>query len=172
VFIYWLGALIVVSVVLELLRKRGRFALALMIAIVGFGATLAVMNVDGFIVEQNVKRTATGDELDFNYLQQLSADAVPAMVSAYLQPGLPANAKEVLGSALACRTAELNAPIVGDSEMKSWQSYSISESKASRLLIEKAATWSAYKVTNDEERGMSITLDGVLKSCAGFDWMD
>jgi hypothetical protein len=172
VFIYWLGALIVVAMALELLHKSGRFALALMIAIVGFGATLAVMNVDGFIVQQNVKRTAAGDELDFYYLQQLSTDAVPAMVSAYQQPGLPANAKEVLGSALACRTAELNAPIVGDSGMKSWQSFSISESTASRLLTEKAGTWSTYKVNNDEERGMTVMLDGILKSCGGYDWMD
>jgi hypothetical protein len=172
VFIYWLGALIVVAMVLELLHKRGRFALALMVAIVGFGATLAVMNVDGFIVQQNVKRTVAGDELDFYYLQQLSTDAVPAIVSAYQQPGLPANAKDVLGSALACRTAELNAPIVGDSGMKSWQSFSISESTASRLLTEKAGTWSTYKVNNDEERGMTVMLDGVLKSCGGYDWMD
>jgi hypothetical protein len=110
--------------------------------------------------------------LDFNYLQQLSTDAVPAMVDAYLQPGLPANAKDALGSALACRTAELNAPIVGDSGMRSWQSFSISESKASRLLTENADAWSTYKVTNDWERGRNVTLDGVEKSCAGFDWMD
>jgi hypothetical protein len=172
VFIYWLGALIVVAVVLELLRKNGRFALALMIAIVGFGATLVVMNVDSFIVQQNVKRAAAGEELDFNYLQQLSTDAIPAMVSAYLQPGLPAKAKEVLGSALACRTAELNAPVVGDSGLKSWQSFSISESKAARLLTDNGDTWSTYKVSDDEERGLTIMLDGVERSCAGYDWMD
>jgi hypothetical protein len=172
VFIYWLGALIVVAVVLELLRKSGRFALALMIAIVGFSATLAVMNVDGFIVQQNVKRAAAGEELDFNYLQQLSADAVPAMVNTYLQPGMHTDVKEVLGSALACRTAELNAPVVGDSGLKSWQSFSISESKAARLLTDNAGTWSTYKVSDDEERGLTIMLDGAERSCAGYDWMD
>ena len=97
VFIYWLAALIVVTIVLEILRQRGRFALALLVAGLGFAITLAVMNVDGFIVRQNVARTAQGEELDFNYLQQLGTDAVPAMVTAYQHPDLPQRSQRRVG---------------------------------------------------------------------------
>lgn len=163
VFIYWLAALIVVTVVLEILRKRGRFALALLIAVLGFAITLTMINIDGFIVRQNVKRAVAGEELDFSYLQQLTTDAVPEMAKAYQQPGLPAKVKDVLGSALACRAATSES-----AAQKPWQGFNISSAQAGKLLSQYANTWSSYKVYDNTDWGKMIKLNGTEVSCMGF----
>lgn len=167
VFIYWLAALILVTIVLELLNKRGRFALALLITGLGFAVTLSVMNVDGFIVKQNVARAAQGEDLDFSYLQRLGTDAVPAMVAAYQQPDLTQKAKDVLGSALACRTVAYDnlTPLP-------WQGFTLSGSKADKLIKQYKGTWSNYKVVKDNERGDTILLNGKQVYCSGYEVMD
>ena len=167
VFIYWLAALIVVTIVLEVLKQRGRFAFALLVAGLGFSMTLAVMNVDGFIVRQNVARVAQGEELDFNYLQQLGNDAVPAMVAAYQQIDLPVNAKEVLGSALACRTVEFD-----ENELVPWQGFSISNWKAESSINQFENSWSKYLVTKSDDWGNVIQLNGEEITCMGYAPMD
>jgi hypothetical protein len=169
VFIYWLAALILVTIVLEVVRQRGRFALALLVAGLGFAITLAVMNVDSFIVRQNVKRAAAGEELDFNYLQQLGTDAVPAMVSAYQDAGLPAKAKDVLGAALSCRTTTLNTE---DYTSAPWQGFTLSGNRAEKLLKENAALWSNYKVFESPDWGDSILIGGEEFTCMGYQPMD
>ncbi len=62
VFMIWLGVLLAVVVVLDILRKERTFALAALLASIGFAATLTLLNVDGFIVRQNVARAAAGAE--------------------------------------------------------------------------------------------------------------
>lgn len=167
VFIYWLAALIVVTIVLEILRQRGRFALALLITGLGFAITLAVMNVDGFIVRQNVARTAQGEDLDFSYLQQLGTDAVPAMVTAYQQPDLPQNAKDVLGSALACRTAAYK-----NQTPLPWQGFTFSGLVADNLINQYEGTWAKYQVSGDDQTSKTILLNGERVYCSGYDVMD
>ncbi len=167
VFIYWLAALIVVTIVLEILRQRGRFALALLVAGLGFAITLTVMNVDGFIVRQNVARTAQGEDLDFNYLQQLGTDAVPAMVTAYQQTDLPQNAKDVLGSALACRTVAYD-----NQTPLPWQGFTLSGWRADTLIKQFEESWSNFKVTKDNELGDTILVNGKQVYCSGYDVMD
>ena len=169
VFIYWLAALIVATIVLEVLRQRGRFALALLVAGLGFAITLAALNVDDFIVRENVKRAAAGEELDFNYLQQLGTDAVPAMVRAYQDPALPPAAKDVLGSALACRTATYTA---ADYTPVPWQGFNISGNRAEKLIRENAASWSSYKVFYDTDWGTSILVGGEQFTCMGYQTID
>ena len=110
-----------------------------------------------------------GEELDFNYLQQLGTDAVPAMVSAYQDPGLPAKAKEVLGSALACRTATFTT---ADYTPVPWQGFTISGYRAEKLLKEKAALWSSYKVFESPDWGDSILIGGEEFTCMGYQPMD
>ena len=66
------------------------------------------MNVDGFIVRQNVNRAVQGEEFDVSYLADLSSDAVPALADAYQAQDLPASVKEGVGAALACYSAESN----------------------------------------------------------------
>jgi hypothetical protein len=104
VFMIWLGMLLVAVMVLELLRKERAFALAALLAACGFAATLNLMNVDGFIVRQNVARAASGVDLDVGYLASLSPDSVPALVAAHQEEKLTAVTRDAAGAALACQT--------------------------------------------------------------------
>lgn len=83
VFLIWLGLLLLAVIVLEIIQRQKVFALAAVLAAAGFVGTLAVMNVDGFIVHQNVQRTMDGEELDIGYLESLSDDAVPTIADEY-----------------------------------------------------------------------------------------
>ena len=166
VFIYWLAALIVTVVVLELLRRRGHIALALVITAIGFGASLAILNVDGFIVNRNVQRAAAGEELDLYYLNTLSTDAVPRLLNYYNDPSLPREAVHKLGAALACREKTTDDP-----GKLPWQSFNLSQARAYRLLQENADQWSQYDpylVYNE----WVIAMDGEEIPCSTYDYMD
>ncbi|MBI5964403.1 MAG: DUF4173 domain-containing protein, partial [Chloroflexi bacterium] len=100
VFLIWLGLLLVVTIVLEILRKERMFTFAMLIAALGFAMTLPILNVDAFIVNQNIQReirtqkdsNLTGGgraDLDAQYFLDLSDDAVPPLVKAYRTPSLP-----------------------------------------------------------------------------------
>lgn len=140
VFIYWLAALILAVVVLEVVRRRGHIAFALLIAAVGFGASLALLNVDGFIVERNVARAAAGEELDVEYLSSLTSDAVPQLLESYNNAELSADMRERLGAALACQEKTTNNPAA-----LPWQEFNLGQARAYRLLQENAAQWSQFQ---------------------------
>ncbi len=129
VFILWLGIALLAAVVLELLGRRGRLALALLGALVGFGASLAAINVDGFIVRQNVARAAQGQELDSAYLASLSDDAVPVLVELYATPDLPQSVHDSLGLELSCRSYRMK-----NEEPQPWVSFRVSHAAARQLL--------------------------------------
>jgi hypothetical protein len=63
VFILWLALLLVAVVVLEILHRERIFALAALLASLGFALSLGLMNVDGFIVRQNVDRAIRAKRL-------------------------------------------------------------------------------------------------------------
>ena len=160
--IYWLAALIVVVVLLELLKKRGRFGLALMITLVGFGATLALVNVDGFIVNRNVERARAGEELDVAYLNTLSSDAVPSLIRFYKDETLSADVARQVGAALACRIKVTNDPA-----QLPWQGYNFSEARAYRLLQENAASWGEYRL-KEAYPGWVVEFNGEQIPCEDF----
>ncbi len=81
VFMIWLG-LFLVWFLLGLWRRPERFALGALIVVMGFLATLNLINPDAFIVRQNVARYKSSGYMDADYLNTLSADAVPALVKA------------------------------------------------------------------------------------------
>ena len=159
-------AVIVVVVLLELLKKRGRFGLALMITLVGFGATLTLVNVDGFIVNRNVERARAGEELDVAYLNTLSSDAVPSLIRFYKDETLSADVARQVGAALACRTKVTNDPA-----QLPWQGYNFSQARAYKLLRENAATWSEYKPFMQYNEWL-IRVNGEDISCSNFMWID
>jgi hypothetical protein len=160
--IYWLAALIVVVVLLELLKKRGWFGLALMITLVGFGATLALVNVDGFIVKRNVERARAGEELDVAYLNTLSSDAVPQLLNFYQDGTLPMDVTRQVGAALACRVK-----ITDDPAEMPWQGYNFSQARAYRLLQENADSWSQYTI-KQAYPGWVVEIDGEEIPCEDF----
>jgi hypothetical protein len=127
VFIIWLGLLLLATILLEVRNRQRAFGLAAIIASLGFAATLSLMNVDGFIVRQNVARHLQGDRLDVGYLASLSTDAVPALAGFYQSPATDAATRDRVGAALACFNAENTQP--GD-----WRSFHLSRFRAGQLL--------------------------------------
>jgi hypothetical protein len=121
VFIYWLAALLVVTIVLELIHKRGHMGLALSSCWLVL-ARVAILNVDGFIVNQNVRQAGSGEALDVSYLNSLSTDAVPAMIHQYSNPAVPVATREKLGGSLACR----QKVTINPSELP-WQEFNLSK---------------------------------------------
>lgn len=140
VFIFWLAGLIVATIVLEVLKKRGHFALALLILVVGFTATLGIMNVDGVVVHENVDRAVSTGKIDGSYLAGLSDDAVPAMINEFLKPGQSQIVKDTLGAELACRTQ-----LLPEQEKPSWQAFRFGDLVADNLLIANQDAWASYK---------------------------
>ena len=144
VFMLWLGALLAVVVVLDILRKERFFAMAALLASIGFAATLTLVNVDGYIVRQNVARAAAGEGLDVAYLTSLSPDAVPALVEAFQSPSLPSRIQEAAGAALACRTTGTSDRLDSD-----WRSFTLTRFWSDAALKPVQESLKQYKFQTD-----------------------
>ena len=129
VFLIWLGALLAVVVVLDILRKERIFALAALLASIGFGVSLALLNVDGFIVQKNVARAAAGQTLDVSYLASLSSDSVPGLVDALLDGSLTPATRNAVGAALVC-----HEQLASRNVDKNWRSFTLSAWWADRSM--------------------------------------
>jgi len=105
--ILWLGFLFGLFLLLLWRGRLNFIGLAVVVAGVGWAATLGILGVDGFIVSQNGTRLAAGGELDTTYLAQLSDDAVPDLVR--LARAAPPAVRQELLAGLACRAAILSA---------------------------------------------------------------
>ena len=141
----WLGVLLAVVLVLDILRRERTFALAALLASIGFGLTLTLLNVDGFIVRQNVARAAAGSELDVAYLASLSPDSVPALVAAYQDQTLPGNTRDAVGAALVC-----HEQVSSGSQDKNWRSFTLSGWQADQALRLVQSSLDAYQVQRDD----------------------
>ena len=129
IFMVWLGVLLLVTALLEGLGRLRYFALASLLVCLGFGLTLNLVNVDAFIVRQNIARSLQQHELDTAYLTSLSDDAVPALFESYHSDGLPAYIVRQLQGVLACRLSP------GDSTPpRPWQSFNTSQYRGDLLL--------------------------------------
>jgi hypothetical protein len=187
VFIIWLALLLIATVVFEIIRRERLFALAALIASIGFAATLPILNVDAFIVRQNVQRAVDGhlafnnsstgrassnpidaDQLDISYFTELSADALPALVEAYHSDVLPAPVKDALGASLAClryRRADSHA----DTD---WRSFHISRWTQTRLLEEIRPELKGYSLKTSDWPATVTTPLGEEYNCGYAYYMD
>lgn len=146
VFIPWLAALLIAAGVMEVWGKMHRFALALVIAVTGFIFSLAILNVDGFIADRNIRRATAGESFDAQYLASLGADVVPTMFEGYSTAGLNPQDKNSLGAALACMSKKY-LPV----QKKPWQSYNIPDASATALFIANQEVLSKYLVTSGDD---------------------
>jgi len=170
VFMIWLALLLVVTVWLEITRRENRFAFAVLLASLGFAATLPILNVDGWIVGQNVERALSGStvtesgarqaSLDSSYFLNLSDDSTPSIARAFEQSNLPKETREELGATLICkRFQHQNNPPLG------WQSFQITRWLADRALNALQDKLQVYKF----ESNQVTTPDGRTFSCSrGF----
>lgn len=145
VFMIWLGVLLAVVVLLDLLRKERGFALAMVLAVIGFSVTLTSMNVDGFIARQNITRAVNGEELDVAYLASLSTDAVPGLVAGLLNDKLDENTRDMIGAALVCRSQA-----AGSSPDDNWRAFTLSRLWADRALGSVKGVLDNYSVVDED----------------------
>jgi hypothetical protein len=141
--IFWLGGLIAATIILVLIKKSRFFGLAVLFAVVGYVATLAGVNVDGFIARQNIQRATLGYELDSVYLGMLSSDAVPTMVKEFHAANLPQKVKDMIGSDLACRLK-----FAQEVKSRAWQSFHFSTVTALTQLTTLSNELAKYPVTS------------------------
>ena len=90
--------------------------------------TLNYVHIDAIIAQRNIDRYFRTGKIDFDYLQELSYDAIPELtrLSADSYGDMAAKAEAVL---LRDKQAELNSE-------SPWQSYNFSKAKAKRILSE------------------------------------
>lgn len=170
VFMIWLGLLLVTTVILEIIRRERMFALAALIASIGFAATLPILNVDAFIVQKNIARELQGlknygspsgrAELDSGYFLNLSDDAIPHIARAFETADLPESLREELGAVLQCKAGRSQAD-----EDDSWQSFKISRWNAEKVLTQLKDDLKNY-ILNDEKLPTNVvTPSGKTFNC-------
>ncbi len=171
VFMLWLGLLLVAVVVLEVLHRERRIGLAMVVALLGFVVSLSLLNVDAFIVNQNVQREIRGltdkafaqgrADLDAQYFLDLSEDAIPPLVSAFHSKSLPASVKEKVGAALACKRYERKQ----DTRIVPWQSFHFSRLNADQGFRTVDKELDAYQIIDKDWPVQVKTPGGEKFSC-------
>jgi hypothetical protein len=164
-FIPWLGLLLLSVLGLIFSNQMRRMGLALIVFVLGFGLLLGLWNTDGWVARQNIQRAVNGQELDGNYLQTLSADAVPELIRLAQQPGLPVAIRQEILIGLACRAARQTPTL------PFWQSFNLSQQRAATLLTTQANLWQDYPVKEDRN-GMYVLQNGQPRYCGYIEWMD
>jgi hypothetical protein len=169
VFMLWLGVLLLAVAVMEVLGRRRWFINAAILAAMGFGATLGIMNVDRLIVQRNLRNAAAGMPLDAGYLASLSSDAIPVLVDNLAEDALPESVREGVGAALVCyrdvfATDELQA--------RPWPSYHFSETRAQQALQGVHARLQDYHVNNETWPAVVTAPSGKVFSCQSVTGMD
>jgi len=152
VFLIWIGLVLIATIVLEILRKERAFALAALIASFGFAMSLPILNVDAFIVQQNIQRELRTDKdadavaLDTEYFLNLSDDAVPELASALHTLSLPDSVKDKVAASLACIRYQrsLNTPEV------TWQWFHLARFNADKAFASMKKTLDGYKINNTD----------------------
>ena len=171
VFMIWLGLLLITVVILEMNRRERTVGLAMILVALGFVISINLLNVDAFIVKQNVQRELRGSndkafsqnraDLDAQYFLELSDDAIPALVSAYQSKSLPVPVKAKIGASLACFRYH-RGQVAPESP---WQSFHFSRYYADHAFTEVKKDLDAYKIVDKDWPVKVQTPGGEEFSC-------
>lgn len=166
VFMIWLALLLVTVVFLEITRRERIAALAMVIASLGFVISINVLNVDSFIVKQNIQRELRGVdvELDSQYFLGLSDDAVPALAEAFVDKSLPSHVNDKIGAALTCMRYDREQ---ADRDY-SWQGFHFARYNADLAFARIDKKLDAYKITSTDWPVMVTSSSGEEFSCYEF----
>jgi hypothetical protein len=159
VLMIWLGILLVVALVLEMINKPRVFGLAALLTAFGFGLTMNVINPDALIVNLNLRPDYTQQELDAQYLLSLSSDAIPNLVRAFQDSTLPEITHDQLGAVLSCTRYNLKQ----DRQDDSWQSFHFSRHQADQYLVSINSELDVYPVIGDS--ATSVKADSEYIRC-------
>jgi hypothetical protein len=162
VFMIWLGLLLAGVVVLEIMHKERRFALAVMLAVIGFSASLALLNVDGFIIKQNVQRAVQGHELDVAYLANLTSDGIPTLKTIFNDPSFTEKIHEQVGAALVCLA---NRNIASNDT--DWRAFNLSQYNGQQALNSVEKSLKTFIYFSDEYPTTVTTPSGAIIDCQG-----
>jgi hypothetical protein len=165
VFMVWVAVLLAAVVVLDLFQRQRVFAFAALLAALGFAASLIVMNVDGFIIRQNVQRAVQGQALDVGYLASLSSDSVPALVDLYHSPELDKTTRDRVGAALACIQFQAQSAKAPDT---AWQAFNLSDYWANQAIQTTFDDLKNYSISEINYERKTITPLGGEYNCYSY----
>jgi len=145
--------------------------LAMVLVSLGFIVSLSLLNVDAFIVKQNIQRELRSVtdktfsqgrvDLDAQYFLDLSDDAVPALAEAFLNKSVPEAVHEKVGTALACKRYDRKL----DQRPLPWQSFHFSRFYADRAFAQLKKELDGYKITDTDWPVLVETPSGEELSC-------
>lgn len=162
VAIFWMGALFFLFIFLLIKKRLRGFGLAIAFSIIGFAVSLALMNVDGFIVSRNVSRLEKSNEIDLYYLMSLSEDAIPELVE--FTGEAPAEIRIELLPQLACRRAQLQDREDG------WPAYHFSTANALQALGRIDRMLNPYTAYLDHDGIWKVLIRGEPEHCYNQAW--
>lgn len=159
VFLVWIGILFLIVVVLEIIRQHQRMALVFLAACVGFVVSLNLLNVDSFIVQQNVRLAERTGSLDESFLGSLSDDAVPVLRDSFAAAVSPL--KEEIGASLACYSWKRSL----QKEEPSWLSFHVARFRAEEDFASLEKELAVYTVSDISQGYSVIQYQGTEYSC-------
>ncbi len=160
VFMIWLGVLLAAVVLLEIFHQQRLFVTAALLAGIGFAASLGLLNVDGFIVRQNVARAMQGKSLDVPYLVSLSADSVPTLVADFRNPSFPGMTRDAIGAVLVCRLHPGTSRSGGD-----WRTFTLSGWQADRAMARVEGQLDKYQIVDQAWPVKLLTPGSIFYEC-------
>jgi hypothetical protein len=169
VFLIWIGLLLVATIVLEILRKERMFAFAMLVASFGFAVSLPILNVDAFIVRQNIQREINGqaaEDLDSQYFIELSDDAVPTLADSLRSATLPDPVHEKIAAALAC----IRHTRGQDQRELTWKSFHFARLNADNALASVSDELDQYEIVDRDWPVKVIAPSGAEFSCSQRYW--
>ncbi len=174
VVLFWIALLLVATIVLEVIHQERRFAFAAVLAALGFAVSLSLLNVDAFIVKQNIARELEGrvaiqgdgggGRLDFQYFTSLSDDAIPPLVQSFESGSIPAATRTKLGAALACIRHQRGER----GGVRPWQGFHFSEFSADQALVRVDKALDAYKINDKDWPAVAVGPQGTEYQCAPY----
>lgn len=138
-FIIWLSLLFVAFGYKIFNNKADRFfARVIFIAVIVFVAVMNILNPEAIIARQNIKHFARTGKLDTMYLNQLSADAVPALLPLLDHPDQ--QIRQDIGYILYETKQQLL-----EKNKDVWQEANLARARARNLLNNRASILEPYK---------------------------
>ncbi len=169
VFMIWLAILLVAIALMEVLGRQRLFINAVLLAAMGFGATLGILNIDKFIVQRNLERADAGMLLDVGYLTTLSTDAIPMLAQNLTNNDLPVVIHDGIVAVLICYR---NGTDFSTLSKKSWPSFHFSDAAAERALRSASAELEGYRINNSTWPSVVTSPNGREYVCSDLLGMD
>ena len=141
-----MGILLLAVAVLEALHRERFFAFAMLLASMGFAASICLYNVDDAIVRYNVNRTTEGKLLNAPYLATLSYDAIPALAEEFQNQALSNQIHEGIGAALVCQQNSYSMA----NQSQDWRSFNLSYWRAFTALDSLSGQLDHYRVSREK----------------------